>query len=231
MTVQVGMLGSNGIVLASDTKWNREPLKTLEDSRDDYGSSKIKISDSRRIAVTCARDMLAASFLASALMDGLKPEVWEDAEIPIRDIGCAAMATQRHLNVECLVALAAPNPCLYMFQYANQGTHVLSVRISTRIHIGDSTNPAKYWSLRYYRRLPVKRLMRLAAQVVTDAHEMNTATVDGLEIVYCEHDSGFHRMSDRENRKLEATARGYSNDIGEMLLKQVRLPSVSSNAP
>jgi hypothetical protein len=54
MTMQIAMIGSDGIVLASDTKQTRTPLPDHAAKRYGFGSSKIGITESKRIAATCA---------------------------------------------------------------------------------------------------------------------------------------------------------------------------------
>src|ERR1700687_5047731 len=66
MTMQVGMVGSDGIILASDTKiWAQPPGlgRTIT-----AGLSKIKISESAKIAVLSAGDMSASSRVADAII-------------------------------------------------------------------------------------------------------------------------------------------------------------------
>ena len=54
MTFQVGMLGSNGIVLAGDTLWSASPFQGGYLVRNTYGSGKIRVSETKRIAIACA---------------------------------------------------------------------------------------------------------------------------------------------------------------------------------
>src|ERR1700719_366004 len=136
MTMQVGMLASDGVILASDTKCSRDALNSDGLAADDsYGCSKIRIDDSGQIAVTCARDMVAANRLAEAFMSELKRESWENPERPIREIGCTVMAAVgKNLEIECLIGLAKPVPSLHKFQYVQDGAQIISDRIVTFAH-------------------------------------------------------------------------------------------------
>src|SRR5260370_21572663 len=179
MTIQVGMLGSDGVVLASDTKCSRDSLNPDGLAADDsYGSSKIRIDDSSQIAVTCARDMVAANRIAEAFMSELKRESWENPERPIREIGCNVMAAVgKNLDIECLIGLAKPVPSLYKFQYVQNGTQIISDRIITFAHIGHAMNAAIFWSLRHYKKEPVQGFMPLASILVVDAAEINCSRI------------------------------------------------------
>jgi hypothetical protein len=67
MTIQIGMVGTDGILIARDTKWTAEPLligRNWAAGRHGFNSSKIKISPERHIAVSCARNMETASHMA-----------------------------------------------------------------------------------------------------------------------------------------------------------------------
>src|SRR5262249_5822525 len=65
MTMQVGMVGTDGIVLASDTKWVEH---TLGAARNIYDKTKIKISDERGIAISYARNMETAGPVADSII-------------------------------------------------------------------------------------------------------------------------------------------------------------------
>jgi hypothetical protein len=58
MTMQVGMVGTNGIVIAGDTHHSVSPMfANLMGVRHGYGSTKIRTDEAGRVAVTCAMDM------------------------------------------------------------------------------------------------------------------------------------------------------------------------------
>jgi hypothetical protein len=220
MTMQVGMMASNGVVLASDTKCSRDALNSDGLVADDsYGCSKIRIDDSGQIAVTCARDMIAATKVADALMSELKPELWENPEQSIREIGRNVMATVgKNLEIECLIGLAKPVPTLYKFQYVQDGAQIVCDRIPTFAHTGHALNAAIFWSLCHYRKEPIKNLMALASILVVDAAQLNSARIGGLELVYAD-ESGFHRVPLTENERMEREAKRRSERIARQVMK------------
>lgn len=228
MTMQVGMLGSNGVVLASDTKCSRDSLSFDGIGADDsYGCSKIRIDKSHQIAVTCARDMALANKVAEAFMVGLKEVTQEDSiQMLIREIGCDAMGADKSRDIECLIGLTKPFPLLYKFQYVRNGTEIIADRVITFAHTGHATNAAIFWSLRHYKKESIANLMPLAALLVTDAAVINSARIGGLEVVLGD-ERGFHRISLVENERIEEQAKIRSRRIAEQVMQPF---SASSNA-
>ncbi len=224
--MQVGMLASNGLVLASDTKCSRDSLM-LDGltADDDYGCSKIRIHDSGRMAVTCARDMIAANKLAETLFTELRPECWENPERYIREIGRNTMtAIDPNLDIECLIGLSTHPASLFKFQYARGGKDILSDRILTYAHTGHALNAAIFWSLRHYTIRPVRNLVTLASVLIADAAAINSARIGGLEVVYGDF-NGFHRYTLEENRKLESEAKRLSKKVGSQALRPFSVSS------
>jgi hypothetical protein len=221
--MQVGMIANDGIVLASDTRSSREPLPNAPEGSVwyRYASSKIRIADSGKVAVTCARDMMLASYLAEALLAGLTPEFWTDPEPKMREIGSAEIASRGWREAECLVALVDPLPALFHLQCLNQGADSFCPRITDFAFAGDRTNSAIFWAMRYYGVRPVESrsaqsLIPLAAQIVTDAGELNSGSIGGLEVVYSDA-AGFHRLTDSESRTLEIETESRGMRIQEVL--------------
>ena len=52
MTMQIGMVGIDGVLLASDTRW-----MNTGDVRQTSHSSKMRFNHARTVAITCARNM------------------------------------------------------------------------------------------------------------------------------------------------------------------------------
>src|SRR5690349_1173704 len=68
MTMQVGMIGTDGIVLAGDTWCSRSPRNPGFAARMGYHASKIKISHERGIAVAVSGDMDRGNEVASRVI-------------------------------------------------------------------------------------------------------------------------------------------------------------------
>ena len=212
MTMQVGMIGSNGILLASDTRHTINPLIGGSGARHHYGASKIKIDPTGQMAIACAGDMPTAKRIADRIMAELMTVDPFQREQRIWEIGSAVA---NGLDTECLIAY--PDSRMYLFQCANSGRDVQCIEINDSIHAGDRINAATFWTTRYCKRLPIKRLLRLAALVILEAHKLANGTIKGLEIVHWDG-AKYHRLPRGENREWESKARQWDKQIGRFVL-------------
>src|SRR6266700_1802091 len=90
MTMQVGMVGTDGIVIAGDTKWSNEPMlvnRNWAGGRYGFNSTKMKFSTEHGIAIACARDMTVSCWMAHQILTILKPEEYADPIPTITRIG------------------------------------------------------------------------------------------------------------------------------------------------
>lgn len=217
MTMQVGIVASDGIILASDTLANRSPLpnSNVRLIRQTFGTSKIRVSADKKIAVTCARDLIQAYKLADAIIAGVPPDLWERPQGRILEIAWSELNKhEKWRGVECLVAFTEPRPSLYLMQCAKSEEdrnkdESVCYYISPYGFAGDLSNQSTYWAMRYLDSLSpemnrVDMLLPLAAQIVVEAKRFGSATISGLEIVVCD-ESGVRKFTDEENfEQLEA---------------------------
>jgi len=225
--MQIGILASDGIILASDTLANRSPLPNINVRliRQTFGISKIRISANKKIAVTCARDLIEAYNLADAIIAGLPQELWATPDQRMLEIVWSELNHhQRWHGIECLVAFVEPHPALYLLQCVKteQGEQdSVCHRITTYAFAGDASNQSTYWAMRYLDSLSpeqnrVDTLVPLAAQIVVEAKNFNNAIVSGLEIVICDI-AGFRRFSEVENLQQHENAVRRSKKIEAIL--------------
>jgi 20S proteasome alpha/beta subunit len=211
MTMQVGMVGADGLVLVGDTRRYVEPR-----DRDwySYSSSKIKIADSGRIAIACARNMDISLRIAQRIFSELPSFTSiQDREHSIWEIG---MDTTRNQAAECIIAFADPTPSLYVFLCDGNGDG--RCEEVDRISTGNTGNPAYFLAERYYTSLlSVAQLMRLAANIIVAAGTLNSGAIQGLEVVTL-NSVGFRQWSREENRTLENEAKETGRQIGELIL-------------
>ena len=213
MTMQVGMVADGeNIVLASDTRWTTTPLVSGCAVRHGGNSHKIKIDDTKSIAIACARDKVDANRVADAFTQ-LRDESEQNRAQRMREIGTAVTNSE---DLECIVAFAYPNPALWFFQYINRQV-VSCEQVFTYVFGGDSVNAAIFWIRNYHNFQPVDQLKRLGAQVIVAAGKICPDTISGLEIVYVDR-SGVHSLSTEENRALELEATERDKQIGEIIL-------------
>jgi hypothetical protein len=178
--MQVGMIGTDGIVLASDTQTQRRMVRGGLGTWHTADTYKLKISADKKIAASCAMDMCEVERIASELfiaLDGV------DLYARERKIIEVARTIPNNLAVECFVAFIEPDPWLFLMQHPEGSSHPIVQPIISKAFAGDALNPAAYWAQRYYRCLPVEKLKNLAAHVIAEAGILNPALIGGLDIV------------------------------------------------
>lgn len=216
MTIQVGMMGTDGIVIASDTKYSEDVLGGDEFATDDSrGCSKIRIGESKQIAVACSGDMVLADRVADALIAQLTPERWENPNRYIREIGNDCLGNRERLDFVCMVGLSRPARSIWLLESQKE---IRVTRVVSCVHVGHSRNVATFWAHRYYDCRPIRELMALASLVVVDCARFNSGRISGLEIVYGDS-SGFHSLTLEQNRALEREAKKRSDELGTQLVK------------
>jgi hypothetical protein len=222
MTMQVGMVGTDGIVLASDTLWTQSPMSGSEGARHSYSSHKIRIFKERGVAISSARDMETANFVADRIAaDPRLDEYPADRKFLIEEIGneCLEKVGDRN-EAQCLILFHNPKPSLFAFEYAivnrKHGPWCGKI-IDGAVHTGDTVNAATFWSERYCHLAPVRALVPLAAHLIVSAGKLNPAVIRGLEIVLCQAD-GFHRLSDESISNLVSKSNEWDDKIGELIL-------------
>lgn len=225
MTMQVGIVGTDGVLIASDTKWMNTPSMVRgsgDDVRHSFNSSKIIISESRGIAVSCARNMETARHVANKIISELKDEEWPI--LPIEEIGTQVLSSAGERDdAQCLIIFARPIPRLFLFQFAmvNGKWGPLCQKMNTKAVAGDNVNPAIFWAERYYQRRPIRELAPLAAQVIIAAGKLNPGAISGLEITLSDA-AGIHRLSDESIRGLESMANELDESTGASLSRQTQ---------
>lgn len=228
MTIQVGMVGSDGLVIAGDTKWMKEPK--LENrfwaaGRTGFNSPKIKVSHERGIAISRARDMEMAIRVSDEIVARLKDDEMGSPIAAIENMARGLVSESNEKRVaHCLIGVCKPNPKLFLFQFAlvDGEWGPICQPMETIAIVGDNLNPAIFWAERYYEKSrSIRELIPLAAHLVVCAHTLNTATISGLEVVLCDS-SGIHRLSNDSIRELELRANEREKDIGNLFLSDTQ---------
>lgn len=223
MTMQIGMVGKDGIVLASDKLWSTARYGKQGLIRDEQRKPKIFVNGDRSVAISCAQDMILAETIAVEIIS--RCGEWYGSG-DCRLLAKIVNPFGGKEDFECIVAEAKYRRLTHIF--CEKGGYPLVKSVGDRICAGDAANPAKYWHLRYYRDgLSHNQLKQLGVQLVVDAAHFNSATIGGLEMVYSDS-TGFHAVPDEEIEELEKHSRERSKSIGDMLLKFTGLPSPSA---
>lgn len=150
MTIQVGMVGSDGVLLASDTRWTDESGVW----REPWDQTKVKIDHKSGIAVSLSGKMITAGRLADAIIAEGNHD-WLTSEIGGRQrIGDAVLS---HVypgteSCECLVVFMRPSMKLYRLKIAMIDKHweLLADPMLGKVFAGDCKNCAMFWVDRYY---------------------------------------------------------------------------------
>lgn len=224
MTMQVGMVGTDGILIASDTRWMNDPplLNQTTGSRLTFSSSKIAINREKGIVATYARNMEVSRDVAIQVLE-LEEKEWEYPIRSIEAIGERALKSRgARKDAHCLIAFARPILRLFLFYLATTSSGepvAVCQEMQETAFAGDNVNSAIFWSDQYYRKMPIERLVPLAAHLVLTAGKLNTATIGGLEIVLLDA-SGIQHLSDKSLQDLHLKSDQWSKRIGKMILAE-----------
>lgn len=225
MTMQVGMVGTDGILIASDTKWYGTPTlppdKLWHGGRASFHSPKIKISYTRGMAISQAMNMETAEHVAEELIRTLSDDDFVNPINHIRTIGKRVLdqANAFRQEAHCLIMLTRPVPQLLIFAFAvEEGMRTPVCRKMDSIAFaGDNVNPAIFLAERYYKKAPIKSLIPLAAHLILAASALNNGAIGGLEIVFCD-ESGLHRISNESVQALESWSMATDRKIESLFL-------------
>jgi hypothetical protein len=229
MTMQVGMVGTDGIVLAGDTRRTKSPVVKFGQERFSgrYGENgtKIKIRDDRKIAVSSALCLDTAERIAGAIIARQDISNAGLVESGIETIAKEVFGANKKKGFHCIVVVSVdPKPRLYLVTDVKVGRSWTAICLEKkRLAVaGDTVNAAVFWAERYYNQYlhiekkPVTELIPLAAHLIVCAHSLNTATVSGLEIVVCKS-SGVELQSEDFIDQLENRAAKREEAIAKMI--------------
>jgi hypothetical protein len=223
MTMQVAMIGTDGIVLASDTQCTVSPSgmhDIAEGGTHTRGESKIRINENKRLAVSCASDMVNSAQIADAIISDfpiLKDALPQTREARMWEIG-NTLAAEHH--IQCIIVFADPIPDMYFLEFArNQGIRSCRQMIN-KVAAGNTVNAAVYWQEAYYSQRPISHLVRLAAHQVVAASKLGFPGIGGLEIMVCDA-SGIDIWDEERNRKLELETEVRHERIGELVMESI----------
>jgi hypothetical protein len=235
MTMQVGFVGSDGIVLASDGRETRTPSVSADAIgavvRTGNNRCKIYVDDERGIVVACADDLLAARPVARAIIDACpfdenlraSPEAICSK---IEEIAQGIIGKNRQ-RIQLLVVVKNP---LWLFRFSHLpsggpgGGWISGYDWSqNRAAAGDIVNPPMFWSEHYHcTTRTMNELTALAAHLIGSARDCNSAAIDGLDIVKCSTD-GFTRLDSIQCDTLRKKAREWDETIREMIFGYGRM--------
>jgi hypothetical protein len=214
MTMQVALVGTDGVVLASDTNW-----AATRQVRYTYSRSKIKVNERRGIAASFARNMETSEQIANFVINALSDEEWVTPGGHIERVAASVIEKIEpdRSDIECLIVSSIPTLRVFLLEMGidlSKGPELSPQchQVGTKAFAGDDTNAAVFWAERYAKEKTTNQLVRLAAHLITAAGSINPGAIKGLEIVVCKKD-GFHRLSPESIAVLESAAQQREKDI------------------
>jgi 20S proteasome alpha/beta subunit len=200
MTMQIGMIASDGVIIASDRRWVDQT-----GVRHTFAASKVVLDSARGIAVGRSGSYLVSLAVADRIIAEL---VQSDSDIPRISIQNIANQvwnkTSRHPSesIHCLVALNAKDShSLFSLQPGPDG--LVCENVFDKMCTGDLGNAALFFHEGYYTQRPISELKFLAAHIVLSAARLNPIGVDGLEMVLCDA-NGIHSVSPGEIQEMKS---------------------------
>ncbi len=122
MTMQVGLVGCDGIVLVSDSLTYTDPPERIRNRphvvRTTSTLQKIRISRSGKMAVSCAWDMRQALALADAINDGFAEELKVPVNEQLRNLALQEMTRNEWRSAECLIVRSQPGSSRFSSPYS-----------------------------------------------------------------------------------------------------------------
>lgn len=222
MTFQIGIVGTDGVLLASDECYIDPGLG--QGARTRYRGQKIFIRGDGQIAYCAAGDDWAAmsaerhsdSFTGNLV---IYQNMVLAREFAIDDCltrkGKFFAEENRHGTV--LAVHREPKVELWHMDVMFRGQ--LPICISDRVCIGDTGNPAVFFLERYLppgAKLSLDKLKFLAAHSIAMAEKINPTGIGGLEMVLCREDR-FERVSAEEINYLKSQSEDLDSSIANAL--------------
>ena len=216
VTFQIGIVGSDGVLLASDRRYTRPgPVRTT------FDADKIKISGN--VAYCCSGDDLtqiaaddacliwaskktrSKESLVTSIVDSLgKLEKWN---IP----GSILLANDAGSHVE-----------LFRVDIYSRATCPIVCQIDNRDYQGDGFNAAAFFVERYlpannFKQRPLEQMKLIAAHAMLMASTLNPTGVHGLDIYLCRSRRPFEKLAQSEIEGLVAASQEIDSQIGRGL--------------
>jgi hypothetical protein len=233
MTMQVGLIGDGGIVLASDRRITASDVKVGEELTG-YAAfigkleTKIELSQEKNIAISCADDLIFARKVARQIIAELKADDLTDeysASGAIERIVRTALPGEEK-RAQWLIALKCPDwhllKCLLVPSESpipDSDWDLSCAPCRSWDFAGEITNPAISWHKYHDEGLSPAQLIPLAAHLILSAHFFNSKGVDGLDIVQCDA-NGVRMLSLTSIAALQKKSRTMDRNIVEYLFSE-----------
>jgi len=214
MTFQIGVVGSDGVLLVSDLSWSQIFERRITSQHHKT------YCDQDLCIVACSSgsewpDRIAKKCVGKSFANTAPKEIAENVYAHTNGID-SKLANGSVL----LAAMAAQNPELWRIDFGNNGQADPFYRIYSKTITGDQENPAGAILERYIgndtSRLSTEELKFLLAHIVITAGILNPAGISGLEMAICRRDE-FGMVSDDDIRGLKGRSAELDAEISRRL--------------
>jgi hypothetical protein len=239
MTFQVGIVATDGVILASDTRVTQiegqAAFSTAEGQRLFSDSWKIVVyDDAPRLAYCWAGDQLQTR-IAHDFGDSVRKQkttltFQEIREVLTRNATSALSALypgypfqlpqgtqalpRKHTGGSVLAAYPGPSGVELWKLRVDNVVDAFTVRDKTAA--GDMVNPAVFFLEKYYRPSTIEKLLPLAAHTILMGSALSSSAVNGLEIATCRNDR-FERLPVEEITELIQFSQKLDRSISALL--------------
>jgi hypothetical protein len=215
VTLQVALVGTDGIVLASDKK-----TVYLDDVTTTSMTSKILVDDSRTLALAYAGHEIS-QLVARRVLE--KPSALE-SKGPLIEVEKLAEAIYKEQITEDSPYFRTDSQLLIVQRKDLSRFHVLRMDRKkwlaelrdTREVTGHATNTACFFTERYYRKAPVAALKLLVAHTIITAGKISPSGIEGLEILVCTPEK-FEFLTPEEISALEKRSQDIEGQLSHLL--------------
>lgn len=222
LTFLVGMVGSDGVLLASDRKHVR-----VAEVRTGFNSEKIFISKDRQLAYCSSGDEfsneIGQSFLKAIKTAGSDDDFRSALETHIREFmaGMPPIGNGKEGSV-LLGRIVQPHAQIWHLDVRDQPTIPPEILcVDDKTCEGDRANSASFFGDAYFPRnnsdIPVAQLRLLAAHSVLMASVRNSEYIDGLDMAESTAE-GFRKLTAKELKDLTTLSTDLYDKIREWLL-------------
>ena len=187
MTLQIAAVATDGVVLASDQKKNLLVAHSDEPVTSSLVSKIFYSEDRQIIAAWSGADpsMRLARFAITIPDSELKSFIAIEGHANRIFDEESKKLEMEHMNGEVLIVDGRDLSKVWCVHVQRQSycDAVISKAIA-----GHTSNPATYFTERFYEKLPMKRLVPLLAHTILESAKMNPSGIEGLEIFNCRKD-------------------------------------------
>jgi hypothetical protein len=180
--------------------------------------SKILINSDRKIAACWSGEQFPSYSLAEHIVLNMNDADLRFPYDPLRIASNEILSRrgihgEEYTSAEVVVVTIQNNPKAYEITAARDRCDCFEA--PDKIVKGHIANPALFFTERFYQRLPISALLRLAAHTILTAGKINPRGIQGLEIILCTND-GFSPVSISEITDLIEWSDEFDQKIGRL---------------